>query len=92
MISFLDTDEELNPVLCGYFCKLFQVLTGNKTKEVYTYIYNNPQSLDLFVKHIYNKSVSEVLIRLLNVSDNVFEEGNGEGVDSIRQSFTFKIV
>ncbi|MFS8160056.1 MAG: hypothetical protein ACMG6E_07565 [Candidatus Roizmanbacteria bacterium] len=42
LISFLDTTEELNPVLCGYFCKLFQVLVGNKTKEVFTYIYNNP--------------------------------------------------
>lgn len=22
-LSFVDTDEDLNPVLCGYFCKLF---------------------------------------------------------------------
>ena len=23
LLSFLDTEEELNPVLAGYFCKLF---------------------------------------------------------------------
>jgi len=23
LVSFIDTDEELNPVLSGYFCKLF---------------------------------------------------------------------
>jgi hypothetical protein len=23
LLSFLDTDKELNPVLTGYFCKLF---------------------------------------------------------------------
>jgi hypothetical protein len=23
LLSFIDTDEELNPVLSGYFCKLF---------------------------------------------------------------------
>jgi hypothetical protein len=42
LVSFIDTDEELNPVLSGYFCKLFQVLVGNKPKEVFTYIYNHP--------------------------------------------------
>lgn len=92
LLSFLDTTEELNPVLSGYFCKLFQVLVSNKTREVFTYIYNNPQTLDLFVHHIYQKSISDVLIRLLNVSDSVFEDGFDANVDSIRQSFIFKIV
>jgi len=23
LLAFIDTDEELNPVLAGYFCKLF---------------------------------------------------------------------
>mmetsp|Transcript_1653 Transcript_1653/g.1581 ORF Transcript_1653/g.1581 Transcript_1653/m.1581 type:complete len:143 (-) Transcript_1653:1368-1796(-) len=90
-LSFLETDEELNPVLCGYFCKLFQVLVGNKPREVYSYIYNNPNVLDLIVKHIYNKSISDILIRLLNVSESVFDEGF-ERVDSIRQSFVFKVI
>lgn len=92
LLSFLDTDEELNPVLCGYFCKLFIPLISNKTREVFTYIFNNPRVFDLFVKHIYSKSISEVLIRLLNASDSAFEDGFEGNQDSIRQSFIFKVV
>ncbi len=51
-IAFVDTDEELNPVLCGYFCKLFQVLVGNKPREVFTYVYSHPEVLDNMVKHV----------------------------------------
>lgn len=65
---------------------------SNKTKEVFTYVYNHPQTLEMLVKHLYNKSISEVLIRLLNVSDNVFEEGNEVNAEQIRQSFIYKVV
>jgi len=92
LLSFIDTESELNEVLCGYFCKLFSVLVSNKPKDVFSYIYNHPEVLDHFVKHIYNKSISDVLVRLLNVSDNVFEDGFYGNVDSIRQSFVYKIV
>jgi len=44
-LSFLDQDEELNTVLAGYFCKLFSVLVGNKPKEVFNYVYSNPEVL-----------------------------------------------
>lgn len=53
LLSFVDTDEEVNPVLAGYFCKLFQVLVGNKPREVFSYVYNHPEVLDNLVKHIY---------------------------------------
>jgi len=36
------------------------------------------------VKHINSKSVSEVLIRLLNVSENVLDDGYSGQFDSIR--------
>ena len=53
LLSFLDTTDELNPVLAGYFSKLMQVLVAHKTKEVFTYIYNNPHVLEWFVRHLY---------------------------------------
>ena len=31
-LAFLETDEELNAVLCGYFSKVFTLLVGSKTK------------------------------------------------------------
>lgn len=54
-------------------------------------MYNNPNTIDQFVKHLYSKSISDVLIRLLNVSENVFDEGF-EGIDSLRQSYVYKVV
>ena len=52
LLSFIDTDEELNPVLCGYFCKVFSVLVSNKPKEVFSYIYSHTEVLDNLVRHI----------------------------------------
>ena len=92
LLSFIDTTDEINPVLSGYFCKLFQVLVGNKPREVFTYIYHHPEVLDNLVRHIYQKSISEVLIRVLNVSDNLFEDGYEANVEVIRQSYIYKIV
>lgn len=89
----MDSDEQLNPVLTGYFCKLFQVLVGNKPKEVFGYIYSHLHVLDNFVKHLNDKSISEILIRLLNVSENVLDDGGlSSEFDGIRQSYIYKIV
>ena len=93
LLSFLDSEQELNAVLSGYFCKVFQVLVLNKPREVFTYIYSHPEVLGKFAHHIGNKSVSEVLIRILNVSDNVFESSfETSNLESIRESFIYKIV
>lgn len=65
-LSFLDAEEELNPVLCGYFSKVFTVLVGAKTKQVFSYVYTHTRVLDNLIRHSYQKSIAEVLIRLLN--------------------------
>ena len=52
-LSFLDTEEELNPVLCGYFSKVFTVLVSSKTKHVFSYVYSHPHVLDMLVRHSY---------------------------------------
>ena len=91
-LSFLDTNEDLNPTLSGYFCKLFQVLVGNKPKEVFQYVYNHPDVLDNLVNHLYSKSICEILVRILNFTDNVFEESFEGNIESIRQSFIYKIL
>ena len=68
------------------------MLVGNKPKEVFTYIYNHPHVIENLVKHVNQKSISEVLIRVLNASDNVFEDGYEINIDEIRKSFIYKIV
>ena len=44
------------------------------------------------VRHLYQKSISEVLIRILNVSETIFEDHLMGAINSIRQSFVHKIV
>lgn len=80
-------------MLCGYFCKVFAQLVSNKGKEVFTYAYTHPTVLENLVKHSYQKSISEVLIRLLNTSENLFFDViSYSEVNSIRASFVFKLV
>jgi hypothetical protein len=42
LLSFLETDEELNSVLAGYFSKLFLTLIQSKQKDVLSYVYSHP--------------------------------------------------
>jgi hypothetical protein len=47
------------------------------------------------VKHIYSKSISELLVKILNVSEIVSDGNDGldyDEIDSIRGSFVYKIV
>lgn len=59
-------------------------MVGNKPKEVFSYVYSHSQILENLVKHVSQKSVSEVLIRLLNVSENILEDGYTGDFDGIR--------
>ena len=66
------------------------MLLNNKAAEVYRYIYEHPQVLDNMVKHLYQKSVSEILTKLLNISESMTEDESGSSsftgdiVDNIR--------
>lgn len=96
-LSFIDTEEELNPVLCGYFAKLFQVLVSSHAKEIFTYVYSHPIVLDNLVRHSYQKSISDVLIRLMNTQENLFQ-GSEEmiltynDINTLRCSYVLKII
>jgi hypothetical protein len=95
LLSFLDTDEPLNLVLAGYFSKIFLILLNNKAKDTYQYVYKHHEVLEKLIKHIYSKSISELLVKILNVSEIVSDGNDGldyDEIDSIRGSFVYKIV
>ena len=48
--------------------------------------------IDNLVYNTYSKSISEVLIRILNVSENLFDDTLLNAVESIRKSFIHKVV
>jgi hypothetical protein len=97
-LSFIDTEEELNPVLCGYFAKLFQVLVSSHAKEVFGYVYSHTVVLDNLVRHSYQKSISDVLIRLMNTQENLFQGENDimqlsyHDINTLRCSYVLKII
>lgn len=70
LFMFLDTDEELNPVLSGYFCKLVSLLISRKQKQLIPYIFDpNSNIIDNLVKHVGQKSISEILNKLITQVD-----------------------
>jgi len=67
LFDFLHSEEELNPVLCGYFCKLLGNMMTSHRKAMSFYVFNpNNKVIENMVKHIYNKSVADILTRFLN--------------------------
>ena len=76
LFIFLDSEEELNPVLCGYFSKLVGVFLNRKSKQIYHYVYTHEdgQTLERLAKHVYSKSLTEILIKFLDVQESYFDE------------------
>jgi serine/threonine-protein phosphatase 6 regulatory subunit 3 len=72
LLSFLDQDSELNSVLSGYFSKLLLILIQSKQKEVYNYVYIHHQVFENLVKHLYSKSISEILQKLLANTPSIY--------------------
>lgn len=71
LFSFLKNDGELNPVLSGYFCKLVSLLISRKQKQLIPYIFSEESEIiDNLVKHVGQKSISEVLNKLMTQLDS----------------------
>ena len=76
LFKFIRTegDEQLNPVLSGYFCKLVSLLISRKQKSLVPYIFApNSDIIENMVRHVYQKSISEVLNKLLTQIDGDYE-------------------
>ena len=74
LFKFIQTEEELNPVLSGYFCKLVSLLISRKQKQLFPFIYG-PEStvIEDLLKHVYQKSISEIINKLLTNVDTDHE-------------------
>lgn len=65
---------ELNPVLSGYFCKLVSLLISRKQKQLVPYIFSKESTIiDNLVMHVGQKSISEILNKLITQIDSEFE-------------------
>jgi len=74
LFKFVRTKEELNPVLSGYFSKLVSLLISRKQKLLIPYIYSPDRDIiECMLDHVYQKSISEVLNKLLVQFDSEYE-------------------
>ena len=76
LFRFIETkeDERVNAVLAGYFSRVVCLLINRKQKQVVPYIFSEERSVvELLLKHVYSRSVAEVLNRLLNIIETNFD-------------------
>lgn len=68
LTKFIDTDEEINDVLAGYFARLCNLLIQKRGEEMALYFYSNKQKLLRFADHSYSKSISEIAVKILDIN------------------------
>jgi len=75
LFKFIRTEEdELNPVLSGYFCKLVSLLISRKQKQLVPYIFDKDSDvIECLLRHVEQKSISEILNKLLTQIDSDYE-------------------
>ena len=77
LFKFTKTEDEepVNSVLAGYFSKVVQLLINRKQKQIVPYIVADENMvIENLLKHVYSRSVAEVIHRILNIVDSNFEE------------------
>lgn len=91
LTRFIETDEELNDVLAGYFARLCNILIQKKGDELATYFYTNERLLYRFAYHSYSKSLTDTVIKILDINMNKIEIEEAE-IERVRQEFIKKLL
>ena len=65
LLSILD-ESEINPVLAGYFFKVFEVLIAKNQYNLLLYIFNFNEHLEKLYKHSYNDYIAEILKKIVS--------------------------
>ena len=68
LLSFIESEPELNPVLAGYFGKVFNSLINKKRLQLLSYILiDNRKYIEKLIGHMYNQSIADSLSLLLKL-------------------------
>lgn len=103
LYSFLEErEEELNPVLSGYFCKLVTLLFTSKPNGMFEYIVPRYQEIaESLIHHLYQKSVSEMFEKMFNfMFENLkklhtfteMDESHGESIMKTQKYITRALI
>ena len=70
LILSKNKNDEVNPVLSGYFKKIILGLLSYKQKEMMSYIYTKETLMEKLLNHVYDNSICDVIIKILNISNS----------------------
>lgn len=88
---FVETDDQLNDVLSGYYARLCTILIQKKSDEVAKYFFKNENLLYRLAYHSYSKSITDTVIKILDINTDKLDLGEGE-VARIRKEFVHKLL
>jgi F0F1-type ATP synthase delta subunit len=84
LLSLLNCSE-INPVLAGYFAKAMQVLLEKRKLDIMQYIFQYKEHILNILKHSYNKSIAEILSKILSNEDKYLTGITGEEYSKEKQ-------
>lgn len=91
LTRFISTDNELNDVLAGYFARLCNILIQKKSDEMIKYFFTKEQLLYRFAYHSYSKSLTDTVIKILDI--NTDKSGiDANEVKRVRREFIHKLL
>lgn len=88
---FIETDDQLNDVLSGYYARLCTILIQKKSDEVAKYFFKNEKLLYRLAYHSYSKSITDTVIKILDINTDKLDLEEGE-VARVRKEFVHKLL
>lgn len=92
LLSFVAQDKEANPVLAGYFCKVMMVIIEKRKIDLLDYIFTYREHIYNILKHGYNKSVADVLSKILSNEDKFITGATGEEYEIEKREVLDKMI
>ena len=95
LFKFIEGDgvELINPVLAGYFSKVVQLLVNRKQKQIVPYIISDTSNVvENLLKHIYSRSIAEVVHRLLQIVESNFDDDISSKITQKKQKIMSSLI
>lgn len=93
LFKFIESEDQLNEVLAGYFEKLVISLRKRKEQQFIKYIFGEKnENLDKLVEHVYNNSIAEVLKNMLSVTASNFDPDFQQVIKEKKTSLMFQLI
>lgn len=78
LFSLLNTNEEINATLAGYFSKVMQIIIEKRKLDLLEYIFTYKEHAINLINHSYSKSIADVLSKVLSNEDKFITGTTGE--------------